>query len=133
MQSIEEAKVDSLARAAQDLVVPTFKIPSALFGSPLIGGPAQPRDNLLFFRGDFRPEEEVGYSRGIRQGLRSLSKERSWKEKYKILVGNATEVPGDYNEHLRTSKYCLVLPGASITRSLPRVLSVLYICHVLQL
>ena len=121
----------SIALAAQDLVIPTFKIPSALFGSPLIGGSAQPRDTLFFFRGDFRPEHEEGYSRGIRQGLRSLSQKRSWKEKYKILIGNRTEVPGEYNELLRTSKFCLVVPGASRSKSLLRVLLVLLLSIIL--
>lgn len=50
-------------------------------------------------------------SRGIRQRLYNLSKENDWKTKYNIHIGARPDVPGEYTELLRRSKFCLVLPG----------------------
>ena len=37
-----------------------------------------------------------------------------WREKYKILIGTAQELPGKYTEHLARSVFCLVAPGEPV-------------------
>lgn len=51
------------------------------------------------------------YSRGIRQRLAKLAAEGKWRERHKIYIGERHEVPGDYSELIRRSKFCLVAPG----------------------
>ena len=51
----------------QDMVIPAFKPPAHVAGSPLLGGPVLERTHLLFFRGDVGLHRLPNYSRGIRQ------------------------------------------------------------------
>jgi hypothetical protein len=80
--------------------------------SPLLGAPPQPRETLLYFRGDVGSTRQPNYSRGIRQRLHALAQTPEWKEQYKIKIGSREEVPGDYSQGLASSKFCLVAPGA---------------------
>eukprot|EP00884_Botryococcus_braunii_P008777 jgi/Botrbrau1/17900/Bobra.50_1s0001.1 len=93
------------------LVIPSVKSPFLIGQSPLIGSKPLPRDFLLFFRGDFRSNYTPHYSRGIRQGLRELSQKHDWEHKYKIIIGTGADYPGNYDEWLMKSKFCLVVPG----------------------
>ncbi len=99
------------------LVIPSVKSPFLIGQSPLIGSKPIPRDFLLFFRGDFRSNYTPHYSRGIRQGLRELSKKHDWENKHKIIIGTAADYPGNYDEWLMKSKFCLVVPGANLSAS----------------
>jgi hypothetical protein len=101
----------------QDLVIPNFKEPAEIGESPLLGFPAGPRETLLFFRGDFRDDGMVQrflnskYSGYVRQKLHYISRLHRWDKRYNILIGSRKEVPGDYAQHLISSRFCLVLPG----------------------
>eukprot|EP00798_Chlamydomonas_sp_ICE-L_P018362 gene18362-24833_t len=95
----------------KDLVIPGFKAPSHFQHSPLLAHPLKTRDILLYFRGDVGKKREVWYSRGIRQLYYSLSQVHSWKEIHHIFIGDESDIPGDYSEHLSRSKFCLVAPG----------------------
>eukprot|EP00884_Botryococcus_braunii_P019032 jgi/Botrbrau1/5812/Bobra.0155s0034.1 len=101
----------------KDLVIPNFKEPNQIGESPLLGFPALPRKTLLFFRGDFRDDgfiqrySNTKYSGFVRQKLHYISRLYRWDKKYNILIGSRKEIPGDYNDHLLNSRFCLVLPG----------------------
>jgi hypothetical protein len=58
------------------------------------------------------------YSRGIRQGLYRLARERDWRGRYNILIGAREDIPGDYQELLARSKFCLLAPGQLSPRML---------------
>ena len=53
----------------QDLVIPGFKTPYHVQGSPLMGGQPAKRNFLLTFKGDVGKQRFAHYSRGIRQKL----------------------------------------------------------------
>jgi hypothetical protein len=99
------------SRDLQDLLIPQGKSPGKIGRSPIFGFPATNRTTLLFFRGDFRNDNEPGYSRGIRQNLRSAAKKFNWKENHAVLIGSRNELPGPYADYLTTSRFCLVAPG----------------------
>ena len=70
----------------------------------------------MFFRGDFRGPDAPKYSRGVRQKLRHLAQLHGWAEKYKIFIGDGTEVPGEYSELLASSVFCLHASGNTLGR-----------------
>lgn len=94
----------------KDLVIPSPKFPPHYRWSPLLGAPPQPRDTLLFFRGDIGGKRTPNYSRGIRQQLHVLAQTPEWKE-LGVKIGTREEVAGDYSRGLASSKFCLVAPG----------------------
>lgn len=49
--------------------------------------------------------------RGIRQRLYKLWKDHDWQNKYNAMIGDGSDVPGGYSEHLASSKFCVVAPG----------------------
>lgn len=100
--------------AVQDLVIPSPKFPPHYRWSPLLGAPPQPRETLLYFRGDVGRTRKPNYSRGIRQRLHALAQTPEWRENYVVKVGTREEVPGDYSRGLASSKFCLVAPGRAM-------------------
>lgn len=52
------------------------------------------RDILAFFRGDVGKHRLPHYSRGIRQRLYRMSQQDKWGQRYKILIGEGQDVPG---------------------------------------
>lgn len=99
-----------------------------------LGGlPAPERDILLTLRGDVGAgTRESVYSRGIRQAFARFSRsgvpaavaehaangsaavllDVPWASRYRVAIGTAAELPGDYSNLLRRSVFCLVAPGA---------------------
>ncbi|KAL4437781.1 hypothetical protein ABPG77_005693 [Micractinium sp. CCAP 211/92] len=94
----------------KDLVLPSMKPPEAFADSPLAGAPARPRTWLALHRGRVQLDNPR-YSRGLRQRLYNVSREQGWRERYGILVGEVSDIPGRYSELLASSLFCLVLPG----------------------
>ena len=105
------------------------------------GRPPQDRDIILFMRGDVGYEHRAAtYSRSIRQAYARISKyglsnashttdssrlnqtseekeaygADSWAVKYRIWVGSNDEVPGEYNDLLSRSIFCLIAPGTAL-------------------
>jgi hypothetical protein len=113
----QTSELNALAHVLQDLVIPNFKEPNQIGESALLGFPALPRKTLLFFRGDFRDDgfiqrySNTKYSGFVRQKLHYISRLYRSDKKYNILIGSRKEIPGDYNDHLLSSRFCLVLPG----------------------
>ncbi|PNH11823.1 putative glucuronosyltransferase [Tetrabaena socialis] len=96
---------------AKDLIVPAFKQPRHYRSSPLTTAASRVRDVFFFFRGDVGKNRLKGYSRGIRQRVYSLAKANGWAEKFKFLIGDGTDVQGDYSDMLSRSVFCLVAAG----------------------
>ncbi|KAK9909083.1 hypothetical protein WJX75_006916 [Coccomyxa subellipsoidea] len=95
----------------KDLIIPAFVPPARILPSPLTGAPEGPRPILLFFRGDVGLNRRPNYSRGIRQRLYALAKERQWRERHQIWIGTKEDILGGYPELLSSSMFCLVVPG----------------------
>ncbi|KAG2486464.1 hypothetical protein HYH03_014911 [Edaphochlamys debaryana] len=95
----------------KDLVIPALKLPGHFSASPLLLAPPRERTHLLFLRGDVGKHRLPNYSRGIRQRLHQLARERGWKESHGVLIGDGSEVPGGYSEQLAASKFCIVGTG----------------------
>ncbi|KAG2424862.1 hypothetical protein HYH02_015125 [Chlamydomonas schloesseri] len=95
----------------KDLLVPALKLPHHFSDSPLLFHPPRQRHILLYLRGDVGKHRLPNYSRGIRQRLYKLWKEHDWKQKYNVLIGDGSDVPGGYSEHLASAKFCVVAPG----------------------
>ncbi|GLI60030.1 hypothetical protein VaNZ11_002095 [Volvox africanus] len=95
----------------KDLVIPALKLPHHFRQSPLVFHPPRERNILLYLRGDVGKHRLPNYSRGIRQRLYQLWKDEDWRANYNVMIGDGGDIPGDYSEHLASSKFCLVVPG----------------------
>ncbi|GLI69588.1 hypothetical protein VaNZ11_014247 [Volvox africanus] len=95
----------------KDLVIPIWRPPQHYWRSPLLSAPAKPRDIFLFFRGDVGKRRTILYSRGVRQKIYKLAKDNDWAVKYRVLIGDGSDVPGDYSDMLSRSLFCLVATG----------------------
>ncbi|KAG2450529.1 hypothetical protein HYH02_005030 [Chlamydomonas schloesseri] len=95
----------------KDLVVPNFKSPPHYLRSPLQSTPSKPRDIFFFFKGDVGKHRLPHYSRGIRQKIYKMAMEQDWANTQKSLIGDGSNVHGDYSELLSRSLFCLVAPG----------------------
>ncbi|KXZ54467.1 hypothetical protein GPECTOR_4g532 [Gonium pectorale] len=95
----------------KDLVIPALKLPHHFRDSPLLFHPPRERHFLLYLRGDVGKHRLPNYSRGIRQRLYKLWREHEWKARYNVLIGDGSDVPGSYSEHLASAKFCVVAPG----------------------
>ncbi|MEW5317214.1 MAG: hypothetical protein WDW38_008534 [Sanguina aurantia] len=95
----------------KDLVVPSVKVPGHYQHSALQGHPAKPRDKLFYFRGDVGKHRLTHYSRGVRQSIYKMAIDGGWGKTHGVWIGDSSDVPGDYSEHLATSIFCLVAAG----------------------
>ncbi|GFR40870.1 hypothetical protein Agub_g1521 [Astrephomene gubernaculifera] len=95
----------------KDLVIPIWRPSQLYWRSPLVSAPSKPRDIFLFFRGDVGKQRTMMYSRGVRQKIYKLAKDNDWASKYKVLIGDGSDVLGDYSDMLSRSVFCLVATG----------------------
>ncbi|KXZ53464.1 hypothetical protein GPECTOR_7g914 [Gonium pectorale] len=95
----------------KDLVIPIWRTPQHYWRSPLAGAPAKPRDIFLFFRGDVGKRRSPLYSRGIRQTIYKLAKDNDWESIHSVLIGDSSDISGDYSDLLSRSLFCLVATG----------------------
>ena len=102
----------SLCVPAQDLLIPSYKNPTLIGWSPLLGFPALERTVLLSFQGNLGAGRLPHYSRGIRQRLHRLASRHSWRQQHNIVI--AGHEGGDYAMLLSSSTFCLVVPGACV-------------------
>ncbi|KAK9805381.1 hypothetical protein WJX73_008851 [Symbiochloris irregularis] len=99
---------------SKDLVVPSFLGPSKIGQSPLLGFRASSREYLLFFWGEVGHKRLAHYSRGIRQRLYFLARDRRWRERYRMVIGtrgDGLDAGMNYVRMLINSRFCLVVPG----------------------
>lgn len=95
----------------QDLVIPSFKHPSLIGWSPLLGWPVLERNVTLSLQGNLGDERLPNYSRGIRQRLKHLSGKHRWRERHNFVITDRGQSPFEYARLLSSSVFCLVVPG----------------------
>ncbi|EFN55367.1 hypothetical protein CHLNCDRAFT_52572 [Chlorella variabilis] len=97
---------------AKDLVVPPMTSPLKYELSPLVGAFTRNRTTLAFFKGRTQQNNKP-YSRGIRQTLENLCRDKDWWGKFKIWIGegNPPDMDRTYSQLLASSTFCFVLPG----------------------
>ncbi|MEM7070820.1 MAG: hypothetical protein AAF403_03565 [Pseudomonadota bacterium] len=72
---------------------------------------------MLFLRGDVGKNRLPIYSNGVRQSLYRHALEGNWRRRYNILIGDRSDINGDYSALLAQSKYCVVATGSLLVTS----------------